>query len=147
MNIKWWLLNYGMRQNEWFSLLKFQMHGVRAVNDSSTFAPKVEVTIPWWEWLPVSVLLLHKLNRKSAWPWILASEHCNVVAGKSTDGQSGKQMPINWSMIHSWCHNCIKSAVDLVSLQGIYKVQESFPRILFILFLLACWTQSRICYT
>lgn len=49
MNIKWWLLNFGMRRNERFSLLKFQMHGVRAVNDSSTFAPKVEVTIPWWE--------------------------------------------------------------------------------------------------
>jgi len=45
----------------------------------------------------------------------LQSEHSDAVGGRvlmDRDGQSGKQIPVNRSMIHRWDHNCVQSPVE-----------------------------------
>jgi len=38
---------------------------------SQTIVPKAEVTSPWREWLPVSIILLHGLNGKGKDIWCI----------------------------------------------------------------------------
>jgi len=64
---------------------------------------------------PVSTSFFMDWKEWVSTPDAFASENANVVAQKvlmNRDRQSGKQIPVNWSMIHHCGRNCVESPVQ-----------------------------------